>query len=327
MKTLDQFQSLEAKELTLSVEECAAVLKLVMQVQAEYGSENFQQFYHTCWRSAGRLPLRVTRALADFRSGRSAGHLLIRGLPMPLRLPATPSAMGMNWNPATLHARKMLCVLLSSLGHIYNFAKKKHLDFIDDIFPIHSTRFEQLGTNQCFLEWHVEDGFHPAKADMVSLFCLRGDAEAVTYLCHAHELAIAPEHRQQLEQANFLIEVDPTFVSGSQSIEAKPCAVLSGGQDPEFTYDPAYMKATTPAAELAMAHLKDCIVRVQREINLEPGDFLVFDNRRTIHARSAYRPRFDGTDRWLLRGMVLESYWKAREHLHDLAYDMPSHIP
>ena len=319
-QSIAQVQNTAHKELLLTPTERAAIEEVVAAVPGDYGRDDFHHFYHDCWRAAGRLPARLTRALFDFRLGRHAGYLLVKGLPLPHHVPPTPAARGRTWSLATLHARKTMCVALSALGHVYNFAGKKHPDYIDDVFPIYNDRHEQVGTNQCFLEWHVEDGFHPAKADLVSLYCLRGDRAAKTYLCHARDLHLAPEHRRQLEQPNFLIRVDPTFVADSQQEQAQACAVLSAGHDPEIVYDPAYMTATTPAAEAALAHLRECIEQAHRAIALESGDLVVFDNRRSVHARSAYSPRFDGSDRWLLRGLVLESYWKAREDLHDLAY-------
>ncbi len=36
-------------------------------------------------------------------------------------------------------------------------------------------------------------------------------------------------------------------------------------------------------------------------VPLEPGDAVTFLNQRTMHTRNAFEPRFDGTDRWLLR--------------------------
>ena len=41
-----------------------------------------------------------------------------------------------------------------------------------------------------------------------------------------------------------------------------------------------------------------------RALVLEPGDLLFLDNRRVIHARSAFTPRGDGTDRWLQRALI-----------------------
>ncbi|WP_137939982.1 TauD/TfdA family dioxygenase [Chitinivorax sp. B] len=318
--TIAHIQNQTHKTLMLTPAERDAISNTINSVPGDYGRQDFHEFYHDCRRAAGSLPARLTRAIFDFQLGRHAGYLLIKGLPLPHQVPPTPAARGQTWNQATLHARKAMCVVLSALGHIYNFTGKKHPDYIDDVFPIFSDRHEQLGTNQCFLEWHVEDGFHPAKADLVSLYCLRGDSNAKTYLCHARDLDLDPHHRQQLEQPNFLIQVDPTFVDGSQAEAVQRCTVLSPGQDPEIIYDPAYMTATSDAAEAALQHLRDRIEQRYQAITLEPGDLLVFDNRRSVHARSAYSPRFDGSDRWLLRGLVLESYWKTRESMQDLAH-------
>jgi L-asparagine oxygenase len=322
-KTLAQIQNSAPRELILTRAECAQVSSVVASVAAEYDHSDFYQFSHECWRAAGRLPARLTQALFDLRLGRCAGYLLLRGLPQDGRIPPTPASRERTWSRATLQARKLMCTLLSPLGHVYNFTGKKHPDYIDDVFPIYGDRHAQLGTNQCFLEWHVEDGFHPARADLVSLYCLRGDSAAKTYLCHARDLKLAPQHRRELEQPNYRIHVDPTFAAGSQPEESVVCSVLSAGPDPEILYDPAYMTATTPGAEAALAHLREAIECSKVALELEPGDLLIFDNRRSVHARSAYAPRFDGSDRWLLRGLILESYWKTRENLGDLTGDCP----
>ncbi len=122
-----------------------------------------------------------------------------------------------------------------------------------------------------------------------------------------------------LEQPNFMIRVDPTLTADAQASQAQPCAVMSAGQDPELLYDPAYVSANTERAAAALEHLRLCIEQSKFHIQLEQGDLLVFDNPRSVHARSAYTPRFDGSDRWLLRALVLESYWKTPENLGDLA--------
>jgi len=41
------------------------------------------------------------------------------------------------------------------------------------------------------------------------------------------------------------------------------------------------------------------------------GDLLVLDNRRAAHARTTFRPRYDGSDRWLLRIMTTSD---GRQH-------------
>ncbi len=49
-------------------------------------------------------------------------------------------------------------------------------------------------------------------------------------------------------------------------------------------------------------------------VALRPGDLLVLDNRRAVHARTAFTPRFDGTDRWLQRVYGFSDLWACRTH-------------
>ena len=47
-------------------------------------------------------------------------------------------------------------------------------------------------------------------------------------------------------------------------------------------------------------------------LKLCPGDLLLFDNRRVLHARTPFTARLDGTDRWLRRLYVVPDLWAAR---------------
>jgi alpha-ketoglutarate-dependent taurine dioxygenase len=40
---------------------------------------------------------------------------------------------------------------------------------------------------------------------------------------------------------------------------------------------------------------------------LQAGDVLVIDNERAVHGRTPFVPRYDGTDRWLKRALVVTS--------------------
>lgn len=58
------------------------------------------------------------------------------------------------------------------------------------------------------------------------------------------------------------------------------------------------------AAGAALAHLHRRLGELAQAHVLAPGDLLVLDNRRAAHARTAFSPRYDGSDRWLLRVMT-----------------------
>lgn len=77
------------------------------------------------------------------------------------------------------------------------------------------------------------------------------------------------------------------------------------------------MAATQPLTERAAAALVELQLlfeRTARTARLEPGDLAVVDNRITVHGRTAFSPRFDGTDRWLQRTFVLADLRRSRAH-------------
>lgn len=61
------------------------------------------------------------------------------------------------------------------------------------------------------------------------------------------------------------------------------------GRIPEVTA--AYHRAAAAAEQLS------------DKVLIGPGDVLVINNQRSVHARSAFKARLDGSDRWLLRVM------------------------
>ncbi|NBT21304.1 MAG: hypothetical protein EBT17_04190, partial [Actinobacteria bacterium] len=44
---------------------------------------------------------------------------------------------------------------------------------------------------------------------------------------------------------------------------------------------------------------------VTQTVVLGDGDLLVIDNDRAVHGRTPFVPRYDGTDRWLKRALVV----------------------
>lgn len=57
-------------------------------------------------------------------------------------------------------------------------------------------------------------------------------------------------------------------------------------------------------ATYALRKMQSSVKQVFNYVKLKPGDLMIVDNRRAIHARSGYTPRYDGTDRWLQRMYV-----------------------
>jgi len=70
------------------------------------------------------------------------------------------------------------------------------------------------------------------------------------------------------------------------------------------------MKTNTREANNVYEKIKQNILNSDIKscgIKLEKGDLVIINNRRAIHGRSAFTPRYDGKDRWLQRVYITNS--------------------
>ncbi|WP_042383860.1 TauD/TfdA family dioxygenase [Streptacidiphilus melanogenes] len=63
--------------------------------------------------------------------------------------------------------------------------------------------------------------------------------------------------------------------------------------------------AITASGCAVLAALEESLGRCAQSILLGSGDLLLIDNRRSVHGRTAFRPAYDGTDRWIQRVLLL----------------------
>ncbi|WP_158712205.1 TauD/TfdA family dioxygenase [Streptomyces rimosus] len=54
-------------------------------------------------------------------------------------------------------------------------------------------------------------------------------------------------------------------------------------------------------AARAFDELREAMLAVLAGTALEAGDLIIVDNRAAVHGRTAFRPRYDGQDRWQRR--------------------------
>merc|ERR1712194_713840 len=60
----------------------------------------------------------------------------------------------------------------------------------------------------------------------------------------------------------------------------------------------------------ALRRLSDKAMEMGERIALQPGDMLIMNNARCVHGRTAYKPRLDDTDRWLIKTYTSNGLWK-----------------
>lgn len=259
------------------------------------------------------LPADLVRAVHRYAdTGGTTDTLLIGGL-LPQQAPLQPtprSPVPELLDDGTRRAELALLAVMSLLGRPFTFATLYEGLLVQHVVPVLGQEDAQTsGGSGSFLQWHVEDAFTDERCDHAGLLCLRAHPEAVTLFAPIRAAHLDPAHSAVLRQARFV--VPPDLAHGQDATGVEPGPVLSGlTSDPEICFDAVYQRPSDPAdqaAAAALKHLEQALTAVGTGHILRPGELLVLDNRRVVHARTSFVPRYDGTDRWLLRAMTCGS--------------------
>jgi L-asparagine oxygenase len=264
------------------------------------------------------LPVELRQAVSRFRrhSG-DQGVLLLRGLPVDEdTLADTPTALDSVQSEPSPSAA-VLMMVAAGLGDPAAFRPEKRGALVQDVVPVPGAEDVQGNPGSVELTFHTENAFHQHRPDHVLLMCLRTDHEGVAGLRTVCARQILPllswVDQEALCRADFLTEPPPSFTG--RNAPGIRHAVLHGDLfDPDLRVDFSATTAQTGQAELALAELESACEAAAQTFRLRPGDLAIVDNRVTVHGRTAYRPRYDGRDRWLQRTFVLTDLRRSRQH-------------
>jgi hypothetical protein len=95
--------------------------------------------------------------------------------------------------------------------------------------------------------------------------------------------------------------------NGEPDVEVRIAPLTSTARGWVLVYDELLMRGTTPRAQSALAALHRAVKTATQHVVLAAGDLLVIDNDRAVHGRTPFTPRYDGTDRWLKRSLVMRA--------------------
>jgi L-asparagine oxygenase len=250
----------------------------------------------------------LVESLIDFRINSSRdGVMVVRGMPVDNVLPETPNGgnFGGSWRDLPVSTLGQLMVM-SVLGDVISYADEKDGRLIQDVCPVPGAEFRQENTGSSLLELHTEDGFHPTMPHFISLLGLRSDHDRSAVTVGSGIRAALPLLSagtiDALRRPDFRMRLASSFVGQDAVAYSHALPVLSGHRDdPDLCVDFHAMEPTTLAAESAFVALRDALMATMVGAVLGPGDLLVVDNRKAVHGRTGFVPRYDGRDRWLRR--------------------------
>lgn len=244
-------------------------------------------------RELAAAPLQLWADLcSEVRAGMPCGGVLVTGLPVD---PTTSDAK-------VGHATELVLLAAGScLGTPIGYAAQRGGRLVHELRPVREHAAEQLGTGSVTLVWHTEEAHTDLSPRFVVLLCVRGDAEAATLISRVRPEVLPDTVRARLERDDSVVTSDASYDGANTE---RRCAVLAPGR---FTFDPLFTQCADDEAQAALGALARHVDREAGSVVLRPGDLLVIDNFAAAHARSAYTPRYDGTDRWLQRTVVLQA--------------------
>jgi alpha-ketoglutarate-dependent taurine dioxygenase len=301
-------------KLVLTSEEVEAIQPLLREIASRHGSVEDGAFLDEASTYAQELPRRVRAFLNTFRVSEPAGICVVSGYPVDdTRIGKTPS----HWrdgsgDSSTMEEEVFLNLCGALLGEAIGWTHQRDGLICQDLIPIKGHENEMLGSgSKQDLVWHTEDARYTYRGDYIGLMCMRNPDAVPTTFASIDEIEVDLQKVQILFEPQFVFLPDPSHPADKETEKAP---VLSGdSQSPYIRFDPYSMeRPDTHEACSAFDYLIRVIDESLTGVALQPGDLLFIDNYKTVHGRSSFEARFDGTDRWLKRVNITRDLRKSR---------------
>jgi hypothetical protein len=259
----------------------------------------------SCWRDFGDAVSRALRARPD------TGYLLLPDLLTALLDGATPTPPDWERASGTVPAVDRALILIGeSLGELMTWQNQQAGAVIHNIVPTREAELQQVGaSSRSELVLHTEDAFHPDRANLVVLACLRNPDRVPTTVASVRHVQLSDEQWRQLSERRVAILPDTSYgdtVPADSGPEAPAVATVWADDGIRcLRFDPAYSRL--PADEdflAAYAALESGLTAARVDVALTPGDVVILDNDAVAHGRAEFSARYDGNDRWLKRVLV-----------------------
>jgi L-asparagine oxygenase len=285
------------------------------------------------YRSTALLPRDFLAALLEFANDPdAAGLLVVDNCPVDGEVPHTPGSSRRSPEKHTHVSEACLLGIAQIVGKPFGYHNEKDGELIQSVCPVRKEATQTSSeSSEIPLGFHTDFDFDESRpdgpynvtnADYIVLYCLRSDPEreAFTLYADARDIcaSLTPVEVATLREPLFQFGASYSFTGrcGNNRIWSSPAAVLKGPPEyPEISIDMLCgIRGLTDAANDALAKVGDVCRRedVAQRVCLQAGQMLLIDNRKGAHARTAFRARFDGSDRWLQRVYARRSLWELR---------------
>jgi len=275
---------------------------------------------------SSNIPTRIKKELEVFASsGSKTGFLLIKTIPIDnSSIPDTPEGNHFKVGETTILA-KIQAIIVSYISELIAYEAEGYGRLFQDVVPIKSMEKQQtsLGSNT-ELEIHTEQAFSKLRPDILSLACLRGDQSAFTHIFPINSILnnTTEDEQNLLKKPLWYTGVDLSFkLNDNDFIDGDirgPMPIISGpANNPTLVFDQDLMSSPDPKAREMITKIINLYYQHKVRHNLKPGEIILIDNNRAVHGRSAFSPKYDGKDRFLIRCFSTFDFKKSEYARHN----------
>lgn len=290
---------------------------------------------HLGEQAAEILPADVLDALQSFNNNSEHIALLIRNCPVDRSLPPTPysGALSSAQSPIAFSSAQspIACLVNLTLYQLIGIYPVVYEGENGGRLFRHVVPNRNAGLAKSSHGSRVRFGYHVDNPDLplteepvndlsacpeyLSLFGMRCDPTVGTTLVDAQVVL------SHLDDITLDILASPRFVinrpaSFGHSRKTTGLPLIVRGADGRWLcrFDTENTEAMDLEGQNAIAALRSVLEtrKFDIELLLLPGDFLIFKNQLSLHARDAFEPRNDGVDRWLVRLFGMQNLKRTR---------------
>lgn len=316
----------------LSKKESLSLREIATTLQQQFKTVDNPSFQEVAHEYAYDIPKTMMIALSQF-DRHDEPYLQVTGLTIDdALLQDTPASWRDRRSPEAYTSEFMHYLLASHVGLPFSWKTQQDGRTINDILPVKEFEHEQLAiSSKSNLMWHVEDAFHDARGEFLSLMCLR-NRDAVPTLLSAPDLTkLSPKAVRELMTPQYLVRADDAHdlnsnlneVGGDPELRAafeearnlRKVALLFGSASrPYMRLDmDTFGREEFVSDDARSAYHELCALVEEHAIELlsNQGDVIIVNNFLAVHGRPPFEPRYDGTDRWLQRLLVNSDFRKT----------------
>ncbi|KAB0489339.1 Taurine catabolism dioxygenase TauD, TfdA family [Pseudomonas vancouverensis] len=306
------------EKITLSEQEQQQIRGLLDEVMQIPMMTNQYAFMESSALYAQELPRRVRRKFYEFQRYEEAAALLVAGSPvLGQGAGPSPSSFIELDKDYRLNDAKILHGLYGSLlGEAIGFTSQRSGSIYNNIIPLKELSAVSNSSSGSDLDFgfHVEDAFHPARAEYLGLVCMRNDELASTTISCVDGVELSVEEKQTLFEPRFRIPHNPIHDT-TDAVEEVLQPIFFGH------WDAPYVKINAAALNLseyvgvelqALTKLLSHFAKNRIEVVLEATGCIFVDNYRCVHARDSFKANYGGSARWLARVVFASSLRKSR---------------